>query len=178
MSKQRFTLLALLVCLLGASSLRADIVFSHSFDEYLDSSILTNEYSGFTYSSALVLTSSISLNEFDFPPRSGANVVMDYGAPLTVLFPDLFHRFDGYFTYGAPLSLSFFDENGQLVGQTLSAFGNNIGTAGEAGSTPNEHLSYTNAGGFRSMSVSGGPDGYTFVGDDFTFTQIATPPQL
>lgn len=173
MPKPRFLPLALLACLLGASSLQADLVIKHGFDEYLDYSSLTGEYAGFTYSNALVLTSSISLNEFDFPPRSGANVVVDDGAPLTVLFPELFHRFDGYFTYGAPLTLSFFDDNAQLVGQVSSAFGNNIGTAGEAGSAPNELLSYAHGSGFRSMSISGGPNGYSFAGDDFTFTQAA-----
>src|SRR4051812_25425006 len=47
------------------------------FENLTDSDALTTQYSGLAFSTAIVLTAETSLNEFEFPPQSGVNVVSD-----------------------------------------------------------------------------------------------------
>jgi hypothetical protein len=44
------------------------------FEGFPDSTILSTQYSGLTFTNAIILTAGISLNEFEFPPHSGVNV--------------------------------------------------------------------------------------------------------
>ncbi len=48
-----------------------------NFEGFPDSVILTTQYPGVTFTNAIILTSGISLNEFEFPPRLAANIVLD-----------------------------------------------------------------------------------------------------
>ena len=66
-------------------SLCAGIV-TLDFEGFPDGTLLTNQYSGLTFTNATVLMAGISLNEFEFPPRSGVNVVSDNGAPILISF--------------------------------------------------------------------------------------------
>src|SRR5882672_6224065 len=56
------------------------------FEGFSDSDFLTTQIPGLTFSNAMVLTASISLNEFDFPPHSGSNVIFDAGGPIGISF--------------------------------------------------------------------------------------------
>src|SRR5688572_11915416 len=49
-----------------------------------DGDAVTNQFAGVMFSNATVLTAGLSLNELDYPPRSGSNVVYDNGAPITI----------------------------------------------------------------------------------------------
>jgi hypothetical protein len=53
---------------------RAAIVLD--FEGPPDATILSNQYAGFSFSNAQILTASASLNEFEFPPHSGVNVAL------------------------------------------------------------------------------------------------------
>lgn len=125
-----------------------------------------------TFSNATVLTAGTSLNEIEFPPTSGANVVYDSGSPLRIDFAGGISSFSAYFTYIAPLTIQFFDASG-LLGSTTSSFDFNFGSSGNA---PNELL----GGAFASISyvtISGFSLGGSFVMDDLTFEPAAaTPP--
>src|SRR5258707_9878441 len=94
--------------LLSQDLARADTVFLN-FESLVDSDIVTNQFSGLTFQNTIVLTSGTSLNEFEFPPHSGSNVVSDNNGPITIVFASPIVSFSGYFTYAEPLALTGFD---------------------------------------------------------------------
>src|SRR5207244_4503963 len=65
--------LCLLLVLASPARLIADPIVI-DFEGLQDGTILSNQYSGVTFSNAIILTAGISLNEFEFPPLSGTNV--------------------------------------------------------------------------------------------------------
>lgn len=67
------------VLLLGA--LQRASATTVEFEGFADSTVLSAQLPGLTVSNAIVLSAGISLNEFEFPPRSGANVASDSGGP-------------------------------------------------------------------------------------------------
>src|ERR1022692_3582415 len=79
------------------------------FEGFPDSTPLTTQYPGLTFQNATILTAGIGLNELEFPPHSGTNVVFDDGGPISILFDGPVLSFSGYFTYAEPLVLAAFD---------------------------------------------------------------------
>ena len=110
------------------------------FEGVPDSTILTNQNSGLTFTNTIVLTSGISLNEFEFPPHSGVNVASDNGAPITIGFSSPITSFSGYFTYIEPLTLAGFDTADVEVISAASLFSSNDALFGDPGSSPNEFI--------------------------------------
>jgi len=161
-----------------ASSLctsRADVV---DFEGFADSTILTTQYSGLTFSNAIILTASVSLNEFEFPPHSGVNVASDNGGPMTIDFSAPITDFGGYFTYLEPLTIDAFDSSSDLVASAVSDFSNNEAISGDPGSSPNEFISVSFSGGVSSVTITGDPGGGSFTLDDATYTtEPATVPE-
>jgi len=145
-----------------------------NFDSLSDSEILTNQFAGLTFSNATALTSGVSLNEFEFPPRSNFNVVTDDGGAIAILFSSPVLSVSGYFTYLSSLTFTAFDSGANQVGQTTSLFGSNLVLSGDPGSSPNELLALSFAGGISSVSISGDPLGGSFVLDDVTVEPLAT----
>lgn len=143
---------------------------------------VTDQYAGLgvTFTSALALVSGIGLNDDEAPPHSG-DTVLSAASLLNMLDPDaslpqfgpLTTTFSGslptvvgaYFTYEAPLFLSFFDAAGGLLGGVDSRFASNLGSSGNA---PNELLEFRAGGGIGSFQIEG--DGF-FVLDDLTFSR-------
>jgi hypothetical protein len=150
---------------------RAAVVID--FDSLNDGDIVTTQFSGVTFQNTVALTAGISLNEFEFPPRSGFNVVSDNGGPITIAFATPVLSFSGYFTYLVPLTLTAFDAGNSQVGQTVSVFSNNLALSGDSGSSPNELLSVAFAGGISSVTIAGDPFGGSFTLDDATFDPAA-----
>jgi hypothetical protein len=153
------------------------------FDSLSDSESVTTQFSGLTFDHTTALTAGISLNELDFPPRSGTNVVFDDGGALTVAFSAAQADVGGYFTYAAPLTLTAFDADGGLLGSVTSAFASNFVSGGDPGSNPNELLSFASPLGIRSIRIAGAADGGSFTLDDLTFnpapsTRVPEPPTL
>ena len=138
------------------------------FEQFNDSDQITNQILGITFTNTVVLTAGFSLNEFDFPPRSGVNVAFDSGGPMSIAFGTPVSMFAAYFTYLQPLTLLAFDVSNVQIGKALSLFSNNTGTAGDPGSSPNERLQLSFAGGIGSVSITGAPAGGSFVMDDVT----------
>jgi hypothetical protein len=54
-------------------------LISVDFEGLADSTSLTNQYAGLLFTNASVVTAGLSLNEIEFPPRSGVNVAIDTG---------------------------------------------------------------------------------------------------
>jgi hypothetical protein len=163
------------------------VLFSHSatadvvtldFEGFPDGTPLTTQYSGLTFTNTTVITAGISLNEFEFPPHSGSNVVFDDGGPIGIDFATPILNFGGFFTYLKPLTLAAFDASSTQVASAISAFSNNLALSGEPGSSPNEFLSVSFAAGISSVTISGDPLGGSFTMDDATYTAVPEPTTI
>lgn len=150
-------------------------IITLDFDDLPDSEILTNQYPGLTFGNAIVLTSGISLNEFEFPPRSGANVISDNGEPITITFGSPVLSVSGYFTYLAPVTILPFDGANNQVGAFTSLFSSNMALSGEAGSAPNELITLAYSGGIASVTIAGDPFGGSFTLEDLTLESAVVP---
>lgn len=146
-----------------------------SFDGFPDSTILSNQLPGLTFSNTVILTSGITLNEFEFPPRSGANVVSDNGGPIALIFQTPVFFFEGYFTYAVPLTLEAFDLFDNHVITAISAFQNNQKLSGDFGSTPNELIQLSSLIGFSKLTITGDPAGASYSMDDVTLSSVPEP---
>ncbi len=151
-----------------------------NFDGLSDLDSVTTQFSGLTFSNTTVLTAGISLNEFEFPPRSGANVVFDDGGAIMIVFDVPQVSIGGFFTYLVPLTFTAFDAADLVVGADTSDFDSNLALSGDPGSAPNEFLGVAFAGGIRSITIEGDVAGGSFSLDDLTFTVsvVPAPPVL
>ena len=139
------------------------------FESLTDSASVTNQFSGLTFSQASALTAGVSLNEFEFPPRSGANVILDDGGAITINFAIAVTSVGAYFTYLNPLQFNAFDASANLVASSTSAFSSNLALSGDTGSVTNELLSVAFVGGISRIVVTGDTAGSSFVLDDLTY---------
>jgi hypothetical protein len=162
-------LLLLAIAALLPVPLAADIF---TFEGFSDSTSLTTQYPGLTFSNATVITAGVSLNEFEFPPHSGTNVVFDDGGPISISFGSPILSFSGFFTYSVPLTLTAFDASSSQVASAVSAFFSNDALFGDPGSSPNEFLQVFFATGISGVTIAGDQAGGSFVMDD---ASIATP---
>jgi hypothetical protein len=164
----------LLLCF--STALRAGTI-TLDFEGFPDSTILTNQYPGVTFTDAIILTAGISLNEFEFPPHSGVNVASDNTGPMTLTFASTITSFSGYFTYAEPLTVDAFGATNNLVASGTSAFSNNEALSGDLGSSPNEFIQVSFAGGLDSVTITGDPSGSSFTLDDATYTTSTAVPK-
>jgi hypothetical protein len=148
------------------------------FEGYSDGDSVGSSIPGFVFFNATVLSSGVSLNQFEFPPHSGINVVFDDGGPLTIDFGFLVSSFSAYFTYAEPLTLGAFDASSNLVASAFSSFGSNLALSGDPGSSPNELLQLTDSTGFNSVAITGDPAGGSFVMDDVSVSAAAAATQV
>src|SRR5262245_61969939 len=85
------------------------------FENLLDGTPVGGSVPGLTFVNALVLTAGISVNEFEFPPHSGQNLVFDDGGPISIQFSSPVRSFSGFFTYLAPIALTTFDSSNAAI---------------------------------------------------------------
>jgi hypothetical protein len=124
---------------------------------------------GVTFNNAVVLKAGMSLNDFEFPPRSGLNVASDDGGPISGAFSTPVSSLWGYFTYSVQITWHGFDASNTEVVSTSSLFLENFVGSGDP---PNELLGLSFPGGIYSFRIDGDPQGGSFVMDDFGFTPI------
>jgi hypothetical protein len=151
------------------------------FESFTEGDAITNQIPGLTFTNATVITAGNGLNEFENPPHSGANVVFEDGGEISIAFSTPVSDFAGYFTYSltapATLTLTAFDSSHVALGaSTQSAFSNNQGQSGEAGSSPNEFLQLLFSN-ISSVTITGELGGGSFTLDDVTFLQGETVPE-
>ena len=163
-----------LVLLFFSTELRAGTIIL-DFEGFSDSTILTNQYPGITFTDAIILTAGISLNEFEFPPHSGVNVASDDNGPITLTLASTITSFSGYFTYAEPLTVDAFGPTNNLVASATSAFSNNEALSGDMGSSPNEFIQVSFAGGIDSVTITGDPAGSSFTLDDAAYSIRGAP---
>jgi hypothetical protein len=171
-----------LIIMLVASAIIAQAVTPViiDFEGLSDSTPVTDQYPNTTFANATAITAGVSLNEFEFPPHSGSNVVFDDGGAITITFATPVTSFSGYFDYSTRLTLVAFDTANNPVTTSMSAFNNNLALSGDPGSSPNEVLSANFAGGIARVTITGNLDGGSFTLDDITTDQQqsgdTTPP--
>jgi len=125
---------------------------------------------GVTFTNAMVLTAGSSVNEFEFPPFSGTNVVYDTGSSLRIDFDEEVSSVSAYITYLVGVTFSAYDASDNLITSVQSAFSANFTTSGI--STPNELIQLASASAISYVTLSGGSFGGSFVIDDLTFDTI------
>lgn len=160
------------------SPLALAVPINVDFDAFTDLTALTNQVAGLTFSNTTVLTAGASLNEIDFPPRSGNNVGFDSGGPVTIAFSTALDSFSGFFTYVVPLTISAFDSSSALLGSVTSVFSSNFVSGGDAGSTPNEFLQLAGLGLISSVRITASAGGGSFTMDDLVAvpsSRVAVP---
>jgi hypothetical protein len=139
-----------------------------NFDTLADSTPVTTQFAGLTFSNATVLTEGISLNEFEFPPKSPPNVAFDDGGVITIVFDALQASVGGFFTYLVPVTLTAYDAALNPIAVDVSDFSSNAGLSGDPGSSPNELLEVVSALGIARVTIVGDPSGASFTLDDLT----------
>lgn len=153
----------------------------YGFDTFADGTVVTNQISGLTFTNTTAISAGLSLNELEFPPRSGAGVVFDDGGAIAIDFASPVFSVGGYFTYVVGLTFSAYDSGNNLLGSLLAAFGSNVALSGDVGSAPNEFVSLNSAtGAISRVVITGDPLGGSFTLDDLTVdagTASAPEPQ-
>ncbi|PWU12008.1 MAG: hypothetical protein C5B51_01645 [Terriglobia bacterium] len=174
--------MSILVVFAVAGSLQADVVID--FEGLSDSTTLTDQYTGLTFTNAIVLSAGIGLNEFEVPPRSGTNVVSDNNGAMVIDFASPIQSFAGYFTYYEALTIQAFDEALSPLSPIVQSMYNiNVGCdpgpvcLGDTGSNPNEYLSLASLGGISRIIITGDPSGGSFALDDLTYVPAAPVPE-
>jgi hypothetical protein len=176
-SKRKLSTVLFGTALVGLSVAGVASATTLNFEGLPDSTILTTQFPGLTFSNTIILTSGISLNEFEFPPHSGVNVASDNNGPITIDFSTPITDFSGYFTYFEPLTLDGFDSSDTEVASVASAFSTNDALFGDPGSSPNEFIQLSNAGGMSSVTITGDPGGGSFTMDDITYISAVPEPR-
>jgi len=157
------------------------------FESLNDLDPVTNQFAGqgVVFTNTTVLTSGAvggSLDEFEFPPNSGVNVVFDDGGPMMISFAVPFTSVEGYFTYKTQLTLMAFSDTAGSIpiggGSVTSLFSSNLGMSGEPGSSPNELLQLAGIGPIGSIKITGAPDGSSFTLDDFNGAPAPEPASV
>lgn len=147
------------------------------FEGLDDGTVLTDQIAGLAFSHAVVLTSGVSLNEFEFPPHGGSNVASDDAGVMQIVFSSPVTLVSAFFTYSAPLSLTAFDAAGAVVATANSRFSSNMALSGVAGSSPNERIDLGADAGFARLEIAGDPGGASFVLDDLSVSAVPELPR-
>jgi hypothetical protein len=148
----------------GASSLGAQTAFN--FEGLPDSAPLTGQYSGATFANTIVLSTGITLDEFEYPAHSGSNVASDNGGPIAISFTWPVEGLIGYFTYSVPLTIQALDSSNHPIASTVSTYSNNEALSGASGSQPNQMLTVTSSSGIYKIVITGATGGTSFTVDD------------
>lgn len=123
------------VALASANVAHATVI---NFEGLLDGTDVATQYTGLgvTFANAQAITSGLSLNEFEFPPHSGVNVVYDTGSGIRLSFASPVTQLGGFFTYATRLTLLAFDSQGTQIASASSLFVDNLALSGSPGASP------------------------------------------
>ncbi len=148
------------------------------FEDLPEGTPVTDQYGslGLAFEHAITLTAGVNLDDYDYPPHSGSNVLSDNGAPITLTFSTPAAFFSFYTTYGVPLTVTFFDTDGALLEELFSASSSNGLVSGDPGSQPNELITYTDDSGIGAVVMTGAALGQSFVLDDLSVTPLPEAP--
>lgn len=175
MRRKSVAIIGALILLVGVNT-AFGLTFVHVFDfeELFDFTPVTDQYLpyGVNFSGATAITAGFSLNEFDFPPYSGSNVVFDEWGPIEITFTTPVIGIGGYFTYTTPLTLTAFDALDNPIGSASSSYFENYVSSGNP---PNEFMQIEYSPGIASLQIAGDPWGGSFTMDDFGIGATVAP---
>ena len=162
-SPLRIVVLAVAICAMPRLASPAVIDFE-TLSEF-NADVVTNQFVDLLFGNAPVWTAGVSLNELDYPPNSGSNVILGLdavtGSDLRIDFLAPVASFGGFFTYATAVQLQAFDSADGLLGSVVSAASENF--ASSLTPSPNEFLNLS----FANMAyvlISG-----VYVLDDITY---------
>jgi len=165
---QALTIIAVLA-LSFPPSLFADPILT--FEGFSDLTVITNQYPRVVFNGATILTAGISLNQIDFPPHSGVNVVINSVGPMELVFSPSINYFSGYLTYYNGMTVEGYDVLNNLLDTAIGAYSANFVSSGNP---PNEYLRIDASGITRVVLTGGGNN--SFVLDDAQFTGAVPEP--
>jgi hypothetical protein len=141
------------------------------FEDLPELDSVTNQYQnlGPTFLNATVLTAGSSLNEVEFPPFSGVNVIYDSFGPIKIAFSQPVTVIGAYLTYRVPITMNAYNSSGTLIGSDGSDFLSNMPLSGDPGSASNEYLTFASPGGISAVEIVGDPSGNSYVLDNLYF---------
>lgn len=169
--KKLYAILAVALLAIPPASNAAPVVVD--FESFADNTALTSQVAGLTFTNATVLRAGASLNEFDFPPFSGANVANDSGGNLIVDFASLVYSVSARITYVTRVTLTAYDAGLAAVATANTIFTNNTATGGDIGSAPNELITVSWSSGISRVRFAGSLEGASFVTDNLTYDTSA-----
>jgi len=157
-----------LLGLSGAAMAQAPVL---DFESLPEGQAAGTSISGVSFTNATVLQSAASLNDAEFPPRSGNKVVCDIGGPIRVEFSRPVKSFTAYVTHSQAVTLKMIAGNGGVI-TSITVTGDNRQGPGK---TPNEAIQLTSDSGFATVELSSAAGGSSFTVDDIT-TAVFVPP--
>jgi uncharacterized protein (TIGR03437 family) len=143
------------------------------FENLSDGALVTSQFPGLTFMNAIVLTSGFSLNDLDFPARSGTKVISDTGGPISIAFATPPSSFSGYFTHQGAITLTAFGPLGNILSTLTSSFSNTALTADPA-HPPNELIELSFPQAVSKLTVSSATAGSLTL-DDVTINAAIGP---
>ncbi len=175
-SLSKLAIAVVLSCAAITSASAAAVVYD--FESLADGQSLSVQIPGLTFANTVALEAGFSLNEFEFPPRSGSHVVSDDGGAITIEFASPIVSVGAFFTYTAALTLAAYDAGNNLLGSGTSLFVANLAASGDPGSSPNERLSFADSSGrIARVVITGHVQGGSFTMDDLTVDRGHTVPE-
>src|SRR2546422_11340598 len=123
---------SLFLCILfSCADVSADTI-TLTFESLSEGDVLANQFAPLgliVTGSPVVFSAGSLLNEIDFPPVSGNNVIVDVGGPINFIFtPTSALSVAAYFTYATTLTLQVFTPSGILLETKTSAGSSNLGS--------------------------------------------------
>jgi len=145
------------------------------FEGFDDQTILTNQYPGVVFGNTWILKQFYTLNEGDFPPRSGDNVASSLNNTyISVTFSEPVVSIEAYVTYSQSVDMLAFDASLTQIAKDTSLFNNNTAVSGDAGSSPNEFFIVTGNGIRQVLFIASAAPGQ-FTIDDLKFVAVPEP---
>lgn len=126
------------------------------FESFNDGDLIVSEVPGVVVSGGTVLSAGIGLNELDFPPSSGFNVLAALSGPLTFNF-GVAVTASAFLVSAEQVSVSAFDALGALLDTFDAPFASNLGAP--------QWVDFSRPGASRYALASAQP----FVIDDLNF---------
>ena len=105
-------MLAIVLCQALLSPAAAQPGSLVTFEGLDDLTVLGSQYAGLSFRNAVIWTAQFTLNEGEFPPRSGSNVAVNAGGPLIIDFPVPVQSVTGFLTYVVPVTITAFQQGG------------------------------------------------------------------
>lgn len=139
------------------------------FEGMPDMVLVTNQYApqGVNFQEGIILTAFSSLNEVDFPPHSGSQVLGDDQGPIVADFITPVSYSGAYFTYSETLNLYAYDSSDNLITTASSLAYDNYGE--------NEFISLSSVTPISRLVIAGNSLGGSFIMDDFQFEPTVIP---